>query len=216
MLPRASPLGLRGAWACVGLGHISASAFHRTTQVSQLHLPSMPMRQSIENALQTGELASELVTPCVCVCVCAACRRTEGWSRERALAQSARTHTAAAACPLAVSPASRQLRPQSAANSSLGHACGWQLKPRPCVRLAMGRGAPLVSMIARGVDRAFLSSHCRSVYPRRPAGGLSSSRRPSRSSSRAHCDRGGPGLRHSVRDGEIVELDFSRFPGIAK
>ena len=100
MLPRASPLGLRGAWACVGLGHISASAFHRTTQVSQLHLPSMPMRQSIENALQTGELASELVTPCrLCVCECAACRRTEGWSRERALARSARTQTVAAACP---------------------------------------------------------------------------------------------------------------------
>ena len=216
LLPRASPLGLRGAWACVGLGHISASAFHRTTQVSQLHLPSMPMRQSIENALQTGELASELVTPCrVCVCVQPAAEPRAGRVREHwhgVLGHTLQPQPA----PLAVSPASRQLRPQSAANSSLGHACGWQLKPRPCVRLAMGRGASLVSMIARGVDRAFLSSHCRSVYPRRPAGGLSSSRRPSRSSSRAHCDRGGPGLRHSVRDGEIVELDFSRFPGIAK
>lgn len=115
-----------------------------------------------------------------------ACRTTGSWSRERALAWGARTHATAAACPPA-SPASRQLRSKGPTQASA------------ILRLAMGRprrGVPLVSTIARGVDRArvALSSLpvCRSVYPCRPAGGLSSSRRPSRSSSRAHCDRRGP------------------------
>ena len=42
-----------------------ASASHRARQVSQLHLPSVPMRAAVENALKTGELASSLViVPC--------------------------------------------------------------------------------------------------------------------------------------------------------
>ena len=105
---------------CASLIPHLASAFHRTCQVSQLHLPSMPMRQSIENALQTGELARSLFIRCACS---GACRRTGGWSRERALAWSARTHATAAACPPSKpcqSPTEVQ-RP----NSSLGHTCGW-------------------------------------------------------------------------------------------
>ena len=209
-------------WACVGLGLAwGLGIFQRAHSTERRRCRSCTCRvcrcasRSRMRCRPESWRASWLHRVRVCVCAQPAAEPRAGRVREHwhgVLGHTLQPQPA----PLAVSPASRQLRPQSAANSSLGHACGWQLKPRPCVRLAMGRGAPLVSMIARGVDRAFLSPHCRSVYPRRPAGGLSSSRRPSRSSSRAHCDRGGPGLRHSVRDGEIVELDFSRFPGIAK
>ena len=142
---------------CASLIPHLASAFHRTSQVSQLHLPSMPMRQSIENALQTGELDSSLVIPCACS---GACRGTGGWSRERALAWSARTHATAAACPPS-KPCQSPTEVQRA-NSSLGHT-------------AAGYG--LVSTIARGVDRAFLSPHCRSADPSTPAGRLAVSPR---------------------------------------
>ena len=184
-------LGLRGAWA-----YFSERIPPNDAGVAAAlaEYADAPVDRECAADRRAGERAG--YTVCVCVCVQPAAEPRAGRVREHwhgVLGHTLQPQPA----PLAVNPASRQLRPQSAANSSLGHACGWQLKPRPCVRLAMGRGASLVSMIARGVDRAFLSSHCRSVYPRRPAGGLSSSRRPSRSSSRAHCDRGGPGLRRS-------------------
>ena len=167
---------------CASLIPHLASTFHRTCQVSQLHLPSMPMRQSIENALQTGELARSLVIRSACS---GACRRTGGWSRERALAWSARTHATAAACPPA-SPASRQLRPKGPTQASAIRAAGYGPGPP--------WGAFGIHDRPRCRPRVSLSSLpvCRSVYPCRPAGGLSSSRRPSRSSSRAHCDRRGP------------------------
>lgn len=69
-------------------------------------------------------------------------------------------------CRPALSPAEAQT-----ANSSPGDACRWLI----------GRGMVL-RFATHGAHRALPSSPCRL------AGGLSSSRRPSRSCSRAHCD----------------------------
>ena len=90
-----------------------------------------------------------------------ACRTTGSWSRERALAWGARTHATAAACPYSRKPCQSPTEVQRA-NSSLGHT-------------AAGYG--LVSTIARGVDRALLSPHCRSADLSTPAGRLAVSPR---------------------------------------
>lgn len=132
-----------------------------------------------------------------------ACRTTGSWSRERALAWGARTHATAAACPPA-SPASRQLRSKGPTQASA------------ILRLAMGRprrGVPLVSTIARGVDRAFLSPHCRSADPSTPAGRLAVSPRledlPDRPQGRTVTEGAQAealGTRYATA--KIVELDL--------
>ena len=121
------------------------------------------MRQSIENALQTGELARSLVNT---LCVEPAAQPGAGRVREHWPGVLGHTPQPQPA-PTAASPASRQLRSKGPTQASA------------ILRLAMGRprrGA-LVPTIARGVDRAFLSPHCRSADPSTPAGRLAVSPR---------------------------------------
>ena len=108
---------------CTSLTPHLASAFHRTSQVSQLHLPSMPMRQSIENALQTGELARSLVNT---LCVEPAAQPGAGRVREHWPGVLGHTPQPQPA-PTAASPASRQLRSKGPTQASaiLRLAMGW-------------------------------------------------------------------------------------------
>ena len=179
---------------CTSLTPHLASAFHRTSQVSQLHLPSMPMRQSIENALQTGELARSLVNT---LCVEPAAQPGAGRVREHWPGVLGHTPQPQPA-PTAASPASRQLRSKGPTQASaiLRLAMGW------CPR------SPAVS-----TARALLSPHCRSADPSTPAGRLAVSPRledlPDRPQGRTVTEGAQAealGTRYATA--KIVELDL--------
>ena len=119
-------------WACVGLGLAwGLGIFQRAHSTERRRCRSCTCRvcrcaSRSRMRCRPESWRASWLHRAVCVCVCAQPAAEPRAGRVREHWHGVLGHTLQPQpAPLAVSPASRQLRPQSAANSSLGHACGW-------------------------------------------------------------------------------------------